>query len=74
MTEERTRRSRAWSIPAAALAVTLASIVMAWFVNSISAQLDNLQKPGAVQIAPSQPPTGNLYRLSPIPPGADWTA
>jgi hypothetical protein len=72
MIKARARRSRPWSRPTAAFAVTLASIMMAWLANSISVQLDNLERPRAVQAAPHQPPSGNLYRLSPVPPGADW--
>jgi hypothetical protein len=74
MTKARARRSRPWSRPTVAFAVTLASIMMAWLANSISAQLDNLERPGAVQTTPHPPPSGNLYRLSPVPPGADWAS
>jgi hypothetical protein len=74
MTKARGRQSRPWSRPTAAFAVTLASIMIAWLANSISAQLDNLERPGAVQTTPPPPLSGNLYRLSPVPPGADWAS
>jgi hypothetical protein len=55
------------------LGVTLVSIVAAWTVSSvlIDPQLPN--SPSALHLQ-QEHPSRHLFRISPIPPGADWTA
>jgi hypothetical protein len=57
------------------LGTTLVSVVVAWFAISLSAPIVGREDiPSATQSNPYKSPSRNLYRLSPIPAGADWTA
>jgi hypothetical protein len=72
MTRTNTRRSSPCSIVISAFGATLVSIAIAW--SATSAPIVIPERPSAVQTTPYQSPSRDLYRLSPIPPGADWTA
>jgi len=68
----RHRNPHSFAFVSSTLAATLLSIVAAWTVSSIV--LDPLPAdPSAIQLK-QDPPSRHLFRLSPIPPGADWTA
>ena len=54
------------------LGATVVSIVAAWTVSSVI--LDAPRDPSAVHLKSDQPASKHLFRISPIPPGADWTA
>jgi hypothetical protein len=56
------------------LGVTLLSIVAAWTVSSVILDPALPNDPGAVHLKSNQPASKHLFRISPIPPGADWTA
>ena len=56
------------------LGVTLLSIVAAWTVSSVILDPALPNDPNAVHLKSSQPASKHLFRISPIPPGADWTA
>ena len=55
------------------LGATLISIVAAWTVSS--AILDPIapNRPSATHLKSDQQTSRHLFRVSPIPPGADWT-
>jgi hypothetical protein len=55
------------------LGATLVSIVAAWTVSSVIVEPIETRDPNAIHQS-GQPASKHLYRLSPIPPGADWTA
>jgi hypothetical protein len=57
------------------LGTTLISIVAAWSVALFVPPVVSISDtPSATQSSPYKPSPRNLFRLSPIPPGADWTA
>jgi hypothetical protein len=53
--------------------VTLVSIVAAWTVSSVILDPPLSQGPSALHLQ-QEYPSRHLFRISPIPPGADWTA
>jgi hypothetical protein len=55
------------------LGVTLLSIAAAWTVSSVMLDPVQPRDPGAVQLKQEQP-SRHLFQISPIPPGADWSA
>ena len=54
--------------------VTLLSIVAAWTDSSVILDSAVPRDPGAIHLKSNQPASKHLFRISPIPPGADWTA
>jgi hypothetical protein len=65
---------RSFAFVSSTLGATLISIVAAWTVSS--AILDPIEpnSPSAAHLKSDQPTSRHLFRISPIPPGADWTA
>jgi hypothetical protein len=43
-------------------------------VSFVFAPLSSIERPSATQSQPSQSSSGKHYYISPLPPGADWTA
>ena len=64
---------RSFTFVSSTLGATLISIVAAWTVSS--AILDPIapNSPSATHLKSDQPTSRHLFRVSPIPPGADWT-
>ena len=56
------------------LGATLVSIVAAWTVSSVIFDPIAPNSPSAVHLKSDQSTSRHLFRISPIPPGADWTA
>ena len=56
------------------LGVTLLSIVAAWTVSSIILNPVATNSQNGIHLKSDQPSSRHLFRISPIPPGADWTA
>lgn len=60
---------------ASTLGATLVSIVAAWTVSSVIFDPVAPRDPSsAIHLKSGQPGSRDLFRISPIPPGADWTA
>jgi hypothetical protein len=55
------------------LGATLVSIVAAWTVSSVILDPVAPRHPSAIHLKSHQPGSRDLFRISPIPPGADWT-
>jgi hypothetical protein len=72
MTRHRNHRSLAFV--SSTLGATLISAVAAWTFCSIILDPVAPNNPSAVHLKSDQPTPGPLFRISPIPPGADWTA
>jgi hypothetical protein len=53
---------------------TLVSIVAACIVSSVILDPIAPRDPNAVHLKSDQPTSKHLFRISPIPPGADWTS
>jgi hypothetical protein len=70
MTRQMSKRRHAHAFVTSAVGTTVMSIVAAWL---FTATLPDLS-PSSAEHRSHQPATGPLYRLSPLPPGADWTA
>ena len=70
----RTHNHRSLAFVSSTLGATLISIVAAWTVSS--AILDPIapNSPSATHLKSDQPNSRHLFRISPIPSGADWTA
>jgi hypothetical protein len=75
MTRPMTKRQFPAAIVSSTLGTTLISIVAAWLVAS-PAFTPTVTAPDAASFEHAKPykPSGRLYRLSPIPAGADWTS
>jgi hypothetical protein len=56
------------------LGVMLVSIAAAWIVSSVILDPVAPASDRAVQLKSDQSTSRHLFRISPIPPGADWTA
>ena len=65
---------RSFTFVSSTLGATLISIVAAWTVSS--AILDPIapNSSSAAHLKSDRPTSRHLFRISPIPPGADWTA
>ena len=70
----RTRNHRSFAFMSSTLGTTLLSIVAAWTVSSVLLDPALPHDPGAVHLKSDQPSSRHLFQISPIPPGADWTA
>ena len=70
----RTSNPRSFAFVSSTLGATLLSIVAAWTVSSVILDPVAPNSPGAVHLKSDQPTSRHLFRISPIPPGADWTA
>jgi hypothetical protein len=69
----RTRNHRSFAFVSSTFGATLVSIVAAWTVSSVILEPIAPRDPNAVHLKSNQPASKHLYRISPIPPGADWT-
>ncbi len=65
---------RPFAFVSSTLGVTLISVVAAWTVSSAILDPVAPNSPSVVRLKPDQPTSRHLFRISPIPPGADWTA
>ena len=65
---------RSFAFVSSTLGATLLSIVAAWTVSSVILDPVAPNSPSAVHLKSDQPASRHLFRISPIPPGADWTA
>ena len=70
----RTHTHRSFAFVSSTLGATLISIVAAWTFSSVILDPVAPNSPSAVHLKPDQPTSRHLFRISPIPPGADWTA
>ena len=70
MSRKMSQHSHAHAFAGCAVGTTLISVVVAWLFTAVLPTLS----PGSVELRSHQPMSGPLYRLSPVPPGADWTA
>ena len=76
MTRPMTKRQSPRALISSTVGTTLCSIAAVWLVTS-HAFAPVVATPDTANIDHSesyQPSTRHLYRLSPIPPGADWTS
>jgi hypothetical protein len=75
MTRPMTKRQFPGAIVSSALGTTFISIAAVWLVTS-HAFAPVVATPDTAQFETAKPykPAGRLYRLSPIPAGADWTS
>jgi len=67
-------RNHCFAFVSSTLGVTLLSIVAAWTASSVILDPALPRDPAAVHLKSDQPASKHLFRISPIPPGADWTA
>jgi hypothetical protein len=70
----RQSRQRSFAFVSSTLGTTLISIVAAWTVSSAILDPVEPNSPNATHLKSDQPTSRHLFRISPIPPGADWTA
>jgi hypothetical protein len=70
----RHRNHRSFAFVSSTLGATLVSIVAAWTVSSVILDPALPHGQGTVHLKSDQPSSRHLFRISPIPPGADWTA
>jgi hypothetical protein len=70
----RTSNPRSFAFVSSTLGATLISIVAAWTVSSVILDPVVPNSPGAVHLKSDPSTSRHLFRISPIPPGADWTA
>jgi hypothetical protein len=68
------RNSRSFAFVSSTLGATLLSIVAAWTVSSVILDPAVPHDPGAIHLKSDPSTSRHLFRISPIPPGADWTA
>ena len=76
MTRPMTKRLFPRALVSSTVGTTLISIAAVWLVTS-NAFAPVVATPDTAKFEPSKPykPSARpLYRLSPIPPGADWTS
>ena len=64
---------RSFAFVSSTLGATLISIVAAWTVSSAILDPIEPKSPSAAHLKSDQPTSRHLFRISPIPPGADWT-
>jgi hypothetical protein len=64
--------NRSFAFVSSTFGATLISIVAAWTVSSVIFDVAP-RDPNAINQS-NQPASKHLYRISPIPAGADWTA
>jgi hypothetical protein len=65
---------RSFAFVSSTLGATLISIVAAWTVSSVILDPVAPNSDSAVYLKSDQSTSRHLFRISPIPPGADWTA
>ena len=70
----RTSNHRSFAFVSSTLGATLISIVAAWTISSVILDPAVSHNPGAVHLKSDPSTSRHLFRISPIPPGADWTA
>jgi hypothetical protein len=68
------RNHRSFAFVSSTLGATLISIVAAWTASSVILDPVAPNSPSAIHLESDQPSSRHLFRISPIPPGADWTA
>jgi hypothetical protein len=71
----RHRNPRSFAFVSSTLGATLISALAAWTISSViilGPVASN--SPSAVHLKSDQPASRHLFRISPIPPGADWAA
>jgi hypothetical protein len=76
MTRPMTKRQSPAAFVSSTVGTTLISIAAVWLVTS-NAFVPMVAKPDTANIERTKPDTSStrpLYRLSPIPAGADWTS
>ena len=75
MTRPMTKRLFPRALISSTVGTTLISIAAVWLVTS-HAFAPVVATPDTAKFENAEPykPTGRLYRLSPIPAGADWTS
>jgi hypothetical protein len=75
MTRPTTKRQVPNAIVSSTIGTTLIGIAAVWLVTS-HAFAPVAATPDTARIEHAKPykPSGPVYRLSPIPPGADWTS
>ena len=64
---------RSFAFVSSTLGATLISIVAAWTVSSVILDPVAPNSPSAVHLKADQSTSRHLFRISPSPPGADWT-
>ena len=64
---------RSFAFVSSTLGATLVSILAAWTVSSVIVDPVAPNRPSAVELKSDQSTARHLFRISPIPPGADWT-
>ena len=69
MSRQMSQHPHPHTLVGSALGTTLISIAAVWILTATLPVVPN----GSIERQSSQP-SGHLYHLSPIPPGADWTA
>jgi hypothetical protein len=74
MTRPRTMRQFPNTIIRSSLLTTMVSIAAVWLLNSAVAPVAVTPDAAKRDHAETYKPSGRLFRLSPIPPGADWTS
>ena len=65
---------RSFAFVSSTLGATLISVLAAWTISSVILDPVVLNSSGAVHLNSDQATSRHLFRISPIPPGADWTA
>ena len=70
----RTSNHRSFAFVSSTLGATLISVLAAWTVSSVILDPVVRNSPGAVHLKSDPSTSRHLFRISPIPPGADWTA
>ena len=70
----RYRNHRSFAFVSSTLGATLLSIVAAWTVSSVILDPIAPNSPSAQNLKSDQPNSRQLFRISPIPAGADWAA
>jgi hypothetical protein len=66
--------NRSFAFVSSTFGATLVSIVAAWTVSSVILEPVASRDPNAIHLNSNPPASQHLYRISPIPAGADWTA
>jgi hypothetical protein len=74
MTRPMTKRFFPRAIVSSTVGTTLISIAAVWLVTSHAFAPVVATPDTAIEDSKSHQPARHLYRLSPIPPGADWTS
>jgi hypothetical protein len=75
MTRPMTKLHIPVAIVSSTVGTTLISVVAAWFVAyPVLSHVDGPSTETKYERTTPHKPSGRLYRLSPIPAGADWTS